>query len=83
MTQPARRPVDRAARESAKRVLRRYGELTSALRHGPDFVIIGAKRGGSTSLYRYVLEHPSIQPLSPAASTLRACTTTTRATPAA
>jgi Sulfotransferase domain len=65
MTQQARGPVSRAARESAKRVLRRYGDATSGLRRGPDFVIIGAKRGGTTSLYNYVLEHPSIQPLFP------------------
>jgi len=65
MTRETRGPVDRVARESAKRALRRYGELTSGLRHGPDFVIIGAKRGGSTSLSRYVLEHPSIAPLFP------------------
>ena len=65
MTQQARGPVNRAAREAAKRVLRGYGEATSGLRRGPDFVIIGAKRGGTTSLYNYVLEHPSIQPLFP------------------
>ncbi len=65
MTQQSRRPVNRAAREAAKQVLRRYGVATSALRGGPDFVVIGAKRGGSTSLYRYLLEHPSIQPLFP------------------
>ena len=47
------------------RLLRRYGEATSGLRPGPDFVIIGAKRGGTTSLYNYLLEHPSIQPLFP------------------
>ncbi len=65
MTQQARGPVNRAAREAAKSVLRGYGEATSGLRRGPDFVIIGAKRGGTTSLYNYVLEHPSIQPLFP------------------
>ncbi len=53
------------ARESAKRALRGYGEITSALRHGPDFIIIGAKRGGTTSLYNYLLEHPAVQPLFP------------------
>lgn len=61
----SRGPVNRAARESAKRVLRSYGEITAGLRPGPDFVIAGAKRGGTTSLYKYVLEHPSIQPLFP------------------
>jgi hypothetical protein len=65
MTRQDRGPVNRAARESTKRVLRRYGEATSGLRRGPGFVIIGAKRGGTTSLYNYVLEHPSIQPLFP------------------
>ena len=57
--------MSRALRETAKQVLRRYGEATSAMRAGPDFVVIGAKRGGSTSLYRYVGEHPSISPLFP------------------
>jgi Glycosyl transferase family 2/Sulfotransferase domain len=57
--------LDRATRGTAKRVLRGYGEFTSGLRSGPDFVIIGAKRGGTTSLYNYLLEHPSIAPLFP------------------
>jgi Glycosyl transferase family 2/Sulfotransferase domain len=65
MTRQARGPVNRATRESAKRVLRQYGLLTAGLRRGPDFVIVGAKRGGTTSLYNYLLEHPSIQPLFP------------------
>jgi Sulfotransferase domain len=65
MTQQARGPVNRAVRQSAKRALRRYGEASSGLRRGPDFVIIGAKRGGTTSLYNYILEHPSIRPLFP------------------
>jgi hypothetical protein len=46
-------------------MLRRYGKATSGLRRGPDFVIIGAKRGGTTSLFNYLLEHPSVQPLFP------------------
>ena len=62
---PASKPVGRAGRDAAKRFLRGYGEITSVLRPGPDFVIIGAKRGGTTSLYNYVLEHPSVQPLFP------------------
>ena len=61
----AGRRADRAAREAAKRALRRYGQATAALRGGPDFAVIGAKRGGTTSLYNYLLEHPAIQPLFP------------------
>jgi hypothetical protein len=71
MAQQTRGPVNRAARASAKHVLRRYGEVTAGLRRGPDFVIIGAKRGGTTSLYNYVLEHPSIQPLFPGRTHLK------------
>jgi hypothetical protein len=65
MTQQSRNPMNRAVRQAAKQVLRRYGEATAGLRPGPDFVIIGAKRGGTTSLHRYLLEHPSIRPLFP------------------
>jgi Sulfotransferase domain len=57
--------VDRVARDTVKNALRRYGETTSGLRRGPDFAVIGAKRGGTTSLYNYLLEHPSVQPLFP------------------
>ena len=57
--------ANRVTREAVKRLLRRYGESTSGLRRGPDFVVIGAKRGGTTSLYNYLLEHPAVQPLFP------------------
>jgi Glycosyltransferase like family 2/Sulfotransferase domain len=63
--QPTIRAVHRAARDASKSSLRRYGEITSGLRGEPAFVIIGAKRGGTTSLYNYLLEHPSISPLFP------------------
>ncbi len=33
---------------------------THSLRLMPDFIIIGAMRGGTTSLYSYLTEHPSI-----------------------
>lgn len=60
-----RQQVGVAAVEAAKSALRGYGMLTSGLRRGPDFVVIGAKRGGTTSLYNYLLEHPSVAPLYP------------------
>jgi len=63
--QSAIRAVSQAARDASKGALRRYGEITSVMRGEPDFVIIGAKRGGTTSLYNYLLEHPSIAPLFP------------------
>ena len=34
--------------------------LTSNFRILPDFIIIGAGRAGTTSLYSYLIQHPSI-----------------------
>jgi hypothetical protein len=39
-----------------------YRGMTSPLRLLPDFVIIGAQKGGTTSLYNYLLEHQGIVP---------------------
>ncbi len=49
--------------------LRRYGALTAHLRMTPDYLIIGTKRGGSTSLARWVLQHPDVGSLFPARET--------------
>jgi hypothetical protein len=35
--------------------------VTSALRPLPDFIIIGAQKGGTTSLYDYVVQHPDVR----------------------
>lgn len=35
---------------------------TAHLRRRPDFVIIGAQRGGTTSLYDYLTSHPDVGP---------------------
>ncbi len=41
-----------------------YREMTSSIRCMPDFLIIGAQRCGTTSLYYYLTEHPNIGPSS-------------------
>lgn len=64
--QQGRSLTERAGREGAKRLLRMYGSYTAHSRGLPDFAIIGAKRGGTTSLYNYLLEHPLIAPMFPA-----------------
>jgi len=28
----------------------------------PDFIIIGVQKGGTTSLYNYLIKHPNIEP---------------------
>jgi hypothetical protein len=41
--------------------------FTAPLRPWPDFLIIGTKRGGTTSLYRYLEAHPAVLSLVPSA----------------
>jgi hypothetical protein len=53
------------AREGIKWVVRGAGRLTAPLRPMPDIVVIGAKRGGTTSLYFDLLEHPGVVRLYP------------------
>lgn len=64
----SRGPVTRKGRSApsvrrlGKALIRRYGMATSGLRAFPDFLVIGAKRGGTTSIYNYLLAHPSVVP---------------------
>ncbi|HET9516222.1 MAG TPA: sulfotransferase [Actinoplanes sp.] len=57
------------AREQARELLVRYGERTSDRRPLPDFLIIGTKRGGTTSLWNYLVQHPLVPRLFPAWNT--------------
>jgi hypothetical protein len=50
------------ARNAAKRGSRLVTVPTAELRPLPDFLIIGAQRGGTTSLYRYLCSHPEVAP---------------------
>ena len=59
----------RHAREQLREMLVRYGERTSDQRPLPDFLIIGTKRGGTTSLWRYLIQHPLVPRLWPAWNT--------------
>ncbi|MFD0685147.1 sulfotransferase domain-containing protein [Actinomadura fibrosa] len=55
---------------AGRTAIRGYGMGTAPLRPDPDFLLIGAKRGGSTSLYYTLLGHPGIMPLFPGARLL-------------
>lgn len=46
-----------------------YGVQTSGRRPLPDFLIIGTKRGGTTSLWNYLIQHPLVPRLFPAWNT--------------
>jgi sulfotransferase family protein len=59
----------RQAREQLRDAMVRYAVRTSDKRPLPDFLIIGTKRGGTTSLWRYLIQHPLVPRLFPAWNT--------------
>ena len=50
------RPARRAVRQGG----RRFGHLTARFRLLPDYLIIGAQRAGTTSLFKYLVQHPAV-----------------------
>lgn len=50
----------RADHKAANRPLTRFRLLTGPLRVLPDFIIIGAQKGGTSSLFRYLTDHPAV-----------------------
>ena len=57
--------LPRWALDAADTGTRAYALATSALRPPPDFLIAGTKRGGTTSLFNYLLMHPGVLGLFP------------------
>jgi hypothetical protein len=51
-----------ATRRLAKTASRLYTVPTTGMRCLPDFLVIGTQRGGTTSLYRYLQQHPCVMP---------------------
>lgn len=51
-------------------VVRGAGVATALGRSWPDFLVIGAKRAGTTALYFELLEHPQVLPMFPPATHL-------------
>lgn len=45
-----------------KKLQRAFGLATSPLRVLPDFLILGAKKCGTTALYWYLTQHPRVRP---------------------
>lgn len=45
--------------------------MTAGHRPPPDLLVIGAKRGGTTSLWRYLDEHPGVLPTFPRAQNIK------------
>lgn len=57
-----RRNVKRSARLSAIHMISFVRMLSASRRALPAFLIAGAQKGGTTSLYSYLIEHPNILP---------------------
>lgn len=57
--------VGAAARQAGSQAFRVMGAATARYRPDPDFIVIGAKRGGTTSLYYDILKIPAVLPLFP------------------
>lgn len=64
--EPPTSPRKRAAL-LAQQGFRLAGSATASLRCDPDYLVIGTKRGGTTSMARWLLDHPDVRGLFPAA----------------
>jgi O-antigen/teichoic acid export membrane protein len=52
-------------RAAARSAIRKYGIATAGSRPLPEFLVIGTKRGGTTSLAAYLHDHPDVAPMFP------------------
>ncbi|TQS45777.1 sulfotransferase domain-containing protein [Cryptosporangium phraense] len=62
----AKKRIPRPVKRAVRRAVRRYGEHTADARTLPDFLIIGTKRGGTTSVWNWLVRHPNVAPMFPA-----------------
>jgi hypothetical protein len=52
--------VPASVRRSGRRVVMAAGHLTASLRTPPTFIVVGAQRCGTTSLFRALISHPNV-----------------------
>jgi hypothetical protein len=71
LTKLRRSAAGTAATDAVKHALRAYGTATASVRKPPELIIIGAKRGGTTSLWKYLDSHPGILPTFPRAEQIK------------
>ncbi len=66
-----KRRVPRPLKRAARSAVREYGIRTAAHRPLPDFLVIGAKRGGTTSVWNWLTRHPHVAPMFPTAQQIK------------
>ena len=57
-----RRAAPQAVKRQGRRLSRRVGQATAGIRMRPSFVLVGAQRCGTTSLFRALMAHPQVLP---------------------
>ena len=67
----AKGKVPPQVKAAGRAVVRRYAVATAGRRVLPDFLIAGAKRGGTTSLWKWLQQHPGVQPMFPAVQQIK------------
>ncbi|NHA66587.1 sulfotransferase family protein [Phycicoccus flavus] len=63
--------VPKPVKDLARHTTRAAGLATAARRTDPDFLVVGTKRGGTTSLWNYLVEHPDVLPMFPASQEIK------------
>lgn len=71
LTSLGKRLLPDSAKNGVERGIRVAGSVSAGLRPPPDFLVIGAKRGGTTSLWQMLLSHPQVMPMVPEAKNLK------------
>ncbi|MGH3383394.1 MAG: sulfotransferase domain-containing protein [Nocardioidaceae bacterium] len=66
-----KRRTPRFVKRAARRGLRRVGVATADRRVLPNYLVIGTKRGGTTSLVNWLFAHPEVMPMFPAAQQIK------------
>lgn len=61
----------RWAKDVANVGTRQYALVTARWRPLPDFLVVGTKRGGSTSMWNWLTEHPAVLPMFPSVRGLK------------
>jgi hypothetical protein len=67
LRKPLPRPVVRGIRDT----VRTYAVLSAGSRQLPDYLVIGTKKGGTTSLINWLVNHPSVSRMYPSAQKLK------------
>lgn len=71
MTKRVRAAVPDPVVTQLRAAVRAYGSATASRRPRPDFLVIGAKKGGTTSIINWLLRHPQVMGMIPRAQSAK------------